>query len=1057
MKALRGVLLMVLVATVGPLPLAPAPASAALTHAPVEKILSTPNCGGTDIAVDESAGLIYAVCTGFMGVGNSLSIARFDLNGNPVSFTASGSYLSGNLIIEDPSNAANGELGGNALFIAVDNSPANNGDLFVGSDPPSGGGGSGNIDVFDRTGKWLTAIPIKSAPGGAGNPNGVDVGADGSIYVNSEQGFGYSHVSKFTPAFREVQRMLLPDGAGHVRVDSTGAIWVNSGSGGIAEPTKYEADQFDGHLNTDLFSIQGLGLTYAPPSPFAANPLLSGGFTSFDVDPTNDDLYVDSEGKIAPYSPGDAAEPAHKDGPEFGNGVIAEGGNAGIAVTADGHVYASAAGEGVAVFPPGAIVPDIATPAPRLDEIGHTSTTITAELERAGGPAIDSCQIKYGTDKTYSGPGSGTAPCSPDPSGSSFTDPSTQIEATLSGLATGTTYHYQVEAGNANGANFGGDRTVTPAAVLSLRTLAAAEVDLHDATLKGSFDPDNLNTTYHFEYGLDAGYGQVTPDVPLPASTGVHTVGAAIGSLPTGSVFHYRIVAENSLGITRGQDVTFRSASAPLVSGVRSTDVTDSSAVLHARIDPVGFETSYRFEYGTSAALGTSVPIPDADLGAGNAPVDVEQPISGLASGVTYHFRVVATNKWGSTASEDTTFGFLPPGCPNAHVRQQTRTNYLPDCRAYELVSPGDAGAALLFPSEEFARFHETFDGFPIDWQVNRGLATSPARFAFFAGGGTIPGLDAPNGAFDLYTATRTDSGWVTALPGLSGHQTILGAEKECSDDLSVCIDHKGAEPLSNCCDERAPYLFAADGKALGQLPSNVNAISGGNHLSGDQRLSGDGKHLVFSSNGIRFTPDGIKQAPGSAYDDDIGAKTVTVVSKLANGSAIPEELNPVNNAAEYLKFPAVSTDGSHILMQLGSQDSLTSSIDRVHLYMRVDGSTTYDVTRGAGATFVGMTADGSEVYFLTDKHLDPGDTDNGADLYRWSENGDTITWVSHGNDQGNSDACSAAYVPRCDVTALSTELAHPFGIVSASGIDDLLARNSGDVYFYSPEAARSG
>ena len=49
--------------------------------------------------------------------------------------------------------------------------------------------------------------------------------------------------------------------------------------------------------------------------------------------------------------------------------------------------------------------------------------------------------------------------------------------------------------------------------------------------------------------------------------------------------------------------------------------------------------------------------------------------------------------------SPDQTFNFNPPECPNAHMRQQTGGSYLPDCRAYELVSPGNAGGVVMFPN----------------------------------------------------------------------------------------------------------------------------------------------------------------------------------------------------------------------------------------------------------------------------------------------------------------------------------------------------------------------
>ena len=58
------------------------------------------------------------------------------------------------------------------------------------------------------------------------------------------------------------------------------------------------------------------------------------------------------------------------------------------------------------------------------------------------------------------------------------------------------------------------------------------------------------------------------------------------------------------------------------------------------------------------------------------------------------------------------------------------------------------------------------------------------------------------------------------------------------------------------------------------------------------------------------------------------------------------------------------------------------------HLFMRVDQSVSYDISRGAGVRFGGMTRDGSTVYFTTVAQLTPDDTDSSADLYMWTEAG---------------------------------------------------------------------
>jgi predicted lipoprotein with Yx(FWY)xxD motif len=79
-------------------------------------------------------------------------------------------------------------------------------------------------------------------------------------------------------------------------------------------------------------------------------------------------------------------------------------------------------------------------------------------------------------------------------------------------------------------------------------------------------------------------------------------------------------------------------------------------------------DTTYHFEYGTSTAYGTSVPMPDADAGSGLA-TPVSQQITGLQANTTYHYRLISTNSVEGTGfSEDHTFSTAeaaPPSSPS--------------------------------------------------------------------------------------------------------------------------------------------------------------------------------------------------------------------------------------------------------------------------------------------------------------------------------------------------------------------------------------------------------
>ena len=102
-------------------------------------------------------------------------------------------------------------------------------------------------------------------------------------------------------------------------------------------------------------------------------------------------------------------------------------------------------------------------------------------------------------------------------------------------------------------------------------------------------------------------------------------------------------------------------ARAPRSSTIAGVDLRAKSATLQAEIDPEGWKTTYRFEYGTDTSYGQTTPLRETVGGAVNARVD-------LLADTTYHFRVVATNRVGTTVSEDHVLTTLPMPRPAAIV-----------------------------------------------------------------------------------------------------------------------------------------------------------------------------------------------------------------------------------------------------------------------------------------------------------------------------------------------------------------------------------------------------
>jgi hypothetical protein len=90
-----------------------------------------------------------------------------------------------------------------------------------------------------------------------------------------------------------------------------------------------------------------------------------------------------------------------------------------------------------------------------------------------------------------------------------------------------------------------------------LSNTSVSSITTTSAVLGGGVDPNKEPTTYRFEYGLSPSYGSQTAPGSLAKDDTVHPVSAAIGGLDPATTYHFRLVATNKHGTTRGPDRTF--------------------------------------------------------------------------------------------------------------------------------------------------------------------------------------------------------------------------------------------------------------------------------------------------------------------------------------------------------------------------------------------------------------------------------------------------------------------------------------------------------------------
>jgi hypothetical protein len=98
----------------------------------------------------------------------------------------------------------------------------------------------------------------------------------------------------------------------------------------------------------------------------------------------------------------------------------------------------------------------------------------------------------------------------------------------------------------------------------SAYTGEAVNLTSSSATLNGSINPANEQTSYYFEYGTTAAYGAQTATTPAGIGTQPIHVSAALTGLAVDTSYHYRLVAVDALGTRDGQDRLFRTKTIPL-------------------------------------------------------------------------------------------------------------------------------------------------------------------------------------------------------------------------------------------------------------------------------------------------------------------------------------------------------------------------------------------------------------------------------------------------------------------------------------------------------------
>jgi DNA-binding beta-propeller fold protein YncE len=400
------------------------------------------------------------------------------------------------------------------------------------------------VDEFDSSGKYLSQVT------GVSLPRAVAVdGVSGVVYITEAEG----EIKRFDPVTSVLSTFAsLGSGPGGIAVDSSGGS--SAGDVYVVDSGNNVVDKFDpaGTLVAQI-TAPGVGSF--------------GALRGVAVDPVTGDVYVaDQAGGVVDQFDGAGVPIGVISGLETTAGAMEP---VGVAVSSSGLVYVGDSAHPVVdAFGAQVVVPDVVTGG--ASNVTPTSATVQGGVNPDGIQLTD-CHFDYVDDANYNAAaadpyGAGqTAPCVPA-AGSIPADASEHaVTADLTGLTSGTGYHFRLEASNANGANRAGDATFSTVALPVIDGVSVTDLSVDpatltvSATLNAKIDPQGFAAKYRFEYGTSTAYGLTVPvpDGDLGSGLGDVAVFQHVAGLSTETTYHWRVVATNENGATTGVDHTF--------------------------------------------------------------------------------------------------------------------------------------------------------------------------------------------------------------------------------------------------------------------------------------------------------------------------------------------------------------------------------------------------------------------------------------------------------------------------------------------------------------------
>jgi hypothetical protein len=497
------------------------------------------------------------------------------------------------------------------------------------------------------------------------------------------------------------------------------------------------------------------------------------------------------------------------------------------------------------------------------------------------------------------------------------------------------------------------------------------------AELKGFFKPHGEEVRWRFEYTTsENGEFHVAPGATGTVvageenEAGYSSVSGDLSGLSPGTIYYVRLFAESEPepGVHKGATSpvkSFETAGPPTATTYAVHSVSGEDMVALGAVDPHGVDAHYHFEYvsqqhfeeqGFAGAATTS----EVDSGSGYDYVGAGGVLPELQPGVTYRYRLFASNEaapQGVHSGEQTlTVPVLPEvgvgeGCPNEALRTGPSAA-LPDCRAYEQVTPAEKNGAQdtdtgIGITDEF-RVSEDGEHFMLhapgtQWGPSPDASKSNFFFSRTSGGWQMTSVTPqPQAAIDSYVP-------VVFNPDLTETGVQVGWEDSpvsSSPTVELQVGPPGGPYASIASIPRKyvtfnPFLVAAS-PDLGKLIIGTEDRA---LVTGHVSATKSGNDLYEYSEGQLRQVNVLSGTPGAPIGT-CGATMTRGIEGLAirprGGGAPTSSAHSVSSNGSRVFFYAVSGNQCPAHEQLESE--LENGGPRTHLYERVNGVETVDI-----------------------------------------------------------------------------------------------------------------